>query len=344
MKNGWIKKDDLPRLLDEALKARRVLAPVEGKDGNVGFADYRPGAAVRLDAESVLSPTKEYFFPRSEVLCLFSPDGTVREPVHEDAPVLLFGVRPCDARAVSLLDLLFRDAGPFRDPYYERRRRKALIVSVGCVEPREGCFCTAVGGGPFSREGSDVLAYPVGNAIVFESVTRAGEDFLDSSPDLVMPLTAEVKKTRDDLVRRAEEMISARPLEDIPEHLRKMFESGVWEAVSEICLGCGVCTFVCPTCHCFDITDEEDAAGGGRRVRTWDSCQYPLFTLHASGHNPRPSKKERMRQRIMHKFYYTVANTGRIFCVGCGRCVRCCPVNLDVREQLDMLSKAEVET
>ena len=117
-----------------------------------------------------------------------------------------------------------------------------------------------------------------------------------------------------------------------------IFEEEVWETITNNCLGCGACTYLCPTCHCFDITDEINGSGEGIRLRSWDSCQYSLFTKHASGHNPRVNKKQRMRQRIMHKFSYTVEKNEAIFCVGCGRCVHHCPVNLDIRDMLTTLN------
>jgi ferredoxin len=120
-------------------------------------------------------------------------------------------------------------------------------------------------------------------------------------------------------------------LDGINEKLEKNLLSSLWENLALPCVGCGICTYLCPTCHCFDISDETGRGRSGIRLRTWDSCQYPQFTLHTSGHNPRPLRYQRMRQRIMHKFSYTVANTGRIFCVGCGRCIENCPVNLDIR-------------
>ncbi len=114
----------------------------------------------------------------------------------------------------------------------------------------------------------------------------------------------------------------------------------MWGDLTETCLGCGVCTYLCPTCHCFDICDEA-ATAAGERIRVWDSCQFPLFTQEASGANPRPSGKERFRQRIMHKFSYLPKERDMAGCVGCGRCVAECPVNLDIREVLEKLSQAE---
>ena len=126
----------------------------------------------------------------------------------------------------------------------------------------------------------------------------------------------------------------------IKKALDRDFDNPLWETIHEKCLGCGVCTFLCPTCHCFDILDEGDSTQG-ERIRIWDSCMFPLFTLHASGANPRPGGKERMRQRVMHKFSYFLDNHEQPSCTGCGRCIRFCPVNLDIREVLGAIQNSE---
>ncbi|MDP2753730.1 MAG: 4Fe-4S dicluster domain-containing protein, partial [Nitrospirota bacterium] len=54
---------------------------------------------------------------------------------------------------------------------------------------------------------------------------------------------------------------------------------------------------------CFDIQDEVKKKSANR-FRNWDTCMSPLFTKHATGHNPRDSKTQRVRQRFMHKLKY----------------------------------------
>lgn len=85
--------------------------------------------------------------------------------------------------------------------------------------------------------------------------------------------------------------------------LDENFENDFWENISMKCLACGACAFSCPACHCFDIVDEA-SFGEGTRRKNWDTCSFKNFTLHASGHNPRPAQKMRFRNRIMHKFKY----------------------------------------
>ena len=116
----------------------------------------------------------------------------------------------------------------------------------------------------------------------------------------------------------------------------------MWERFSDRCLSCGICTFLCPTCHCFDIQDEMEGFDG-RRARMWDTCMFSEYTLHTSGHNPRPTRKERTRNRISHKYSYFPEKFDVIACVGCGRCINYCPVNIDLLDILEDVKKAEVK-
>jgi ferredoxin len=118
-----------------------------------------------------------------------------------------------------------------------------------------------------------------------------------------------------------------------------IFNAPFWEDVSFSCINCGICTYVCPTCWCFDIQDENRGTTGVR-MRNWDSCMYPLFTHHGSGHNPRNTKMSRIRQRFMHKLkYFPDQYDAGIQCVGCGRCIRFCPVNIDIRSVCNLMNR-----
>ncbi|UCG91125.1 MAG: 4Fe-4S dicluster domain-containing protein, partial [candidate division WOR-3 bacterium] len=155
----------------------------------------------------------------------------------------------------------------------------------------------------------------------------------------VHPASNEDYEEKEHIVKNAKKKLQRIfEVEDLGKKLDN-FDGSYWETLHQKCLGCGICTYFCPTCHCFDINDEV-IKSHGRRVRTWDSCMFPLFTLHASGHNPRPTKKERMRQRIIHKFNYSKKYYGKTFCVGCGRCIINCPVNVDVRRIVKEIMEA----
>lgn len=168
----------------------------------------------------------------------------------------------------------------------------------------------------------------LGEDFLLIGVSKKGEELikdLKEADDKQIEKMAKVKE-------KAMEAINTDPMiGKVKEELDRNFDDPIWDKIHLKCLGCGVCTYLCPTCHCFDIVDEE-MKGKGVRIRIWDSCMFPLFTLHTSGHNPRKSPKERMRNRIMHKFKYFVDNFGDVACVGCGRCIQNCPVNFDIRE------------
>jgi len=332
-----ISKNGITALLEALIGEWEVLAPVQRRE-ELAFEPITHASQAVLDFSNTTRPSKNAIFPPCEVL--FRYDG---QEVHEPAfgrERVVFAVRPCDARSFLLLDNVF-SGPPSQDPYYAWRREHTYLVGLACNHPSSTCFCSAVGGGPFDMRGLDVFLTDLGEAYLAEPVNARGAAFLErwagADSGWYQEADPSAFQRKQELARQAERKLQigavlANPLvpSQTQERLESQYEHQLWEALGQKCLGCGACTYLCPTCHCFDILDEADD-GSGRRLRLWDCCQFPLFTLHTSGHNPRPSGKERIRQRIMHKFRYFVANYGEIACVGCGRCVRSCPVNIDLR-------------
>lgn len=272
--------------------------------------------------------------PQNEIILNFkdSVNPTIEERLPSEKRKIIMWCRPCDARALTTLDDNFIDED-FPDPYYIRRRRAAILIGLGCNEPFPFCFCVSVGGDPFSIQNLDILMTEMVDGYYLEILTEAGGQLLDDLPEEVLRVaTEEQEKRLDEIKGRAKKSISRiapEPVE-VVEKLEKAFDAPYWKKWGDKCIGCGICTLLCPTCWCFDITDLE-TRGKGYRIRTWDSCQFPLFTLHSSGHNPRPDKGSRVRQRVMHKYRYHPTNyKGRIGCVGCGRCTELCPEDIDL--------------
>lgn len=325
-----IAKDVLAGLLDDLVEEYAVLAPTM-QDGVVDVHRIGGGSEVLLDVPNSKKTPKGVFFPPSEVM--FSYDLGQSETVEvpaEGGPAVLFGIRPCDARSLTLLDKVFDDAS-YQDVYYVRRREHTTIIGSACLRPQSTCFCTSVGGDPFDTRGMDILTVDLGDKVFVRFTTEKGAVLLGSDPRLEDAAEADRERV-EHLAKEAREGIRSEVRTDgVPEKLKGMFEDSFWNALHERCAGCGVCTYLCSTCHCFDIVDET-LGSKGKRIRLWDSCMFPLFTLHTSGHNPRSSGKERMRQRILHKFCYFPENYGEIACMGCGRCVQYCPVNMDIRQ------------
>ena len=331
-----LRKDQLEPFLERLLEEREVFAPVR-RGRTVILEKIDSSRDVVLEYGNTKESPKSALFPQRETLFGYRAENDRVEmevPQGKETGQVLFGVRPCDARGLLLLDRVF--GGDCRDPYYADRRTKTVVVSLGCVNPNPTCFCHATGGGPCSPEGSDLFFLDLGDRYLVEAGTEKGEALLEAP---VFEDADEEALALSETIKR-EAAASMEPLaveENLKEQLEKLFDDPVWSELAETCLGCGICTYLCPTCHCFDLCDE--AMGQtGERIRVWDSCQFPLFTQQASGFNPRPTVKERFRQRIMHKFSYLPETQAMLGCVGCGRCIIECPVNLDIREAIASLS------
>ncbi|MBM3709526.1 MAG: 4Fe-4S ferredoxin [Actinobacteria bacterium] len=355
-----IKKNDVLKFLDSLQKEYEVFMPVE-RNGDIQFSKFSSEKDFPWNYRNTKISPKEIFFPQSETLfsfkaeesalssgsMIFKPEDEPEDSISENKNYLIFGIRPCDTLAFSLLDKLF-GGDDFQDTYYMEKRSKATVISLACNKPQVTCFCTSLKGRPDNEEGADIILFDIGENILVRPITKKGEKFIESlSSWFEDAKEADIKKKNEIMVQSFQKIRSTADIQNIKEKLDKAFDISFWNEIHQKCLGCGICTYLCPTCYCFNITDEiERTAGsstssGGKRIRCWDSCMFSLFTMHASGHNPRPSYKERMRQRIMHKFNYCPENFKEIFCIGCGRCVRNCPVNLDLREMLILLMSFE---
>jgi ferredoxin len=218
----------------------------------------------------------------------------------------------------------------YKDTFFNERRKRTILVTLACeTAPDEACFCVSVGLSPHTDQGSDVILYPVdGQRVACGFVTQAGKALEGIFAKYKKEDAGEeaVEATR----KRGEASLAGKKhLNKVREWLDAHFEDPLWEEKAFRCIGCGTCTFLCPTCHCFDIQDES-AFDVGYRLKNWDACQFSLFTVHTSGHNPRDTQPKRYRQRIYHKYAVYPEKFGKILCTGCGRCVAYCPVNLSL--------------
>ena len=289
-----------------------------------------------------LSP-KGIFFPHSEVMYEYDREG-IRVPVKETGkPIAVWGMRGCDSRSLLMLDKVFGSAiqmpdnKNFQDPYWKEKYDSSVIFGSACNTPLSTCFCNWFGDGPHSREGMDVFVVDAGDHYLMDPVTDKGSDLLWKLTCLTEGKEGDASAALK-LASDAESgMASPMGVNGLGELLNDLYDEPVWEDVSAKCINCGACTFSCPTCHCYDIQDEGKGSSG-KRIRIWDSCMFPIFTMEASGHNPRALSSQRVRQRVMHKYSYFPEKYGDFLCTGCGRCVTVCPVNLDIREVLKTIN------
>lgn len=313
-----------------AIAAQQQLYIPADKGGQAQFLPYTDGMELTKSLNTARS-AKDLFFPQTENIVGFQVQGTeitIEETRDPGAPFVVFGVRACDARSFDILDRVFL-SDPV-DTFYETRRNHGTVVTLACTHPEETCFCGAFGIDP-ANPGGDVAAWMAGETLYLKANTEKGEKLLSSLPVLgdsddkaIEPVQAEIHAITEKL-----------PLNKLDltgfdgDHLMEHFNNPAWSKLSESCLGCGTCTFVCPTCQCYDVRDF-DTGHGVQRFRCWDSCMYSDFTMMAHGTN-RPTQKERFRQRFMHKLVYFPSNNDGLYgCVGCGRCLAKCPISMNI--------------
>ncbi len=315
--------------------SHRVLGPIADADGVVRYESVSPDAALVLDGPRPTRAPKEHFIPQTDPLFSFTGSGPALavQPIINHQPTVIFGVRPCDARALRSLDNVFLRRRE-TDAHYAARRSATVLVGLACTHPGWGCFCTTVGGSPAGTDGLDLLLTDLGDRYHVQILTPAGREVLQQTSTSASDATTG-RLVAEQHARTIVQLQLAFDMNGIAE--RVVWDAPVWEQVSRRCLECGACNFLCPVCHCFDIQDE-NMADGGMRFRCWDTCQFSEFTRMGAGHNPRAGRKERLRQRVSHKFKYLIEEFGEAGCTGCGRCVELCPVNIDIRTVLGELS------
>lgn len=317
-----IPKNRVNELLDNLKSEYRIAAPVL-EDGVFQFKEVDSSEQVRLTDEITYKSPKEFIFPQIEKFLRFDEKGDLIQE-NKTEKTVIFGVKPCDLEALKVLTAVFTK-GKFTDTLFVEHLKNTIIIGIGCISEKPGCFCSDRGLDKGSSKECDVFLKDMGEYYIADVLTEGGQGViknflpgLDSAEDDV--------KTEDSTsgISQEKKLLELNSDEDT------LFNKINWEEISETCMGCGTCTYICPTCHCFEFKDVADK-GSVNRYRCWDSCMYPNFTMHTSGHNPRASKKERYRQRILHKYLYVKQNFGYTACTGCGRCIRSCPAGMNIK-------------
>ena len=340
-----ILKKDLTPWLKELGKSHQVYGPVRDKE-QVNFAPLKDGLEPDLSFQNTRLSPKAFVQPPSERMFQFTLDQAdpeahiLKEIPAANDPRLLFAVRPCDARALNLVQINFTTP-EYTDPWWKQGRERLTLIGLGCNNPCSTCFCPSVGGGPFDSAGLDILLTDLGEQFLAQALNEKGQALLSKAAGSE-PSPADKEKAAQLEKTAQESFTEAVPVDRLKSRpLLELFNAPFWDEVQFSCINCGTCTYLCPTCWCFDIQDEVFGQEG-IRMRNWDSCMFPLFTLHGSGHNPREHKLQRVRQRFMHKLkYYVDKYENGVACVGCGRCVQFCPVNIDIRQVCRLMNAFE---
>lgn len=337
MKEVYITQKEIKGLLKELTRKENteVFAPVI-KDG-LPYIVKLYEEEVTFDYFITINSIKEALFPRYEPILKYSisKDEVKISDVEVNKRIIIFGGRPCDAASIPLMEKLF--SWDCDDKFFLNRKENSLVITIACEEFDKYCFCTTLGYSPRGEIGSDILLERVNDeAFRAKVITEKGAKFIEENKNSFkqqVNIDKKYPKISDKDI----------PIKFDKDKVKKWIEGNfydpLWEKMTENCWSCAACTFVCPTCHCFDITDNA-TMWKGNRTKNWDACTLPTFTLHASGHNPRELYYQRYRQRIAHKYSYYVDLFSAISCTGCGRCSRVCGAQVNISEILKTISDA----
>jgi len=324
-----------------AISAQKQLyIPADDNAGQAKYTLWQEGVQLTAKLNTVRS-AKDLFFPQMENLVNFKVSGKKMEIIENrdpSEPFVVFGVRACDCRSFDILDSVFLSEPV--DTFYKARRENGLVITMACSKPAETCFCGVFGidaanpAGDITCWMDDTYLYWRANTAKGEALTASLCELIDSDDSEIIPIQERIQKITGKLPLNRLDLSAFESGK-----MMDFFNSDAWNELSESCLGCGTCTFVCPTCQCYDVQDFDNGREV-RRFRCWDSCMYSDFTMMAHGTN-RPTQKERFRQRFMHKLvYYPNNNSGVFGCVGCGRCLQKCPIHMNIVKVANTLKEA----
>ncbi len=289
--------------LADAITDFSALAPRVDADGLCRLQPHPAGSLPEL-ARPSLVPLKKVFLPHREQLWSYR-SGQFAAPEAPQA-IAIVGVPLCDLQALWYLDQVFAE-----DPAYQNRRARSLVVGMPC-EPMPECRCRRelmpLAGDLFLDRQRAWALSPAGEALLQSCAEK-------ESAEAPLPWPTPETGQRPELTE---------------EHYRSAADNEIWAHTAQACLSCGACSVVCPTCYCFDMLDESSADGTVMRRRLWDNCFFAEHARVAGGHDFRSGRAARLRFRMEHKFFGFGTLQGQNACVGCGRCRKACPVDIDL--------------
>ncbi len=328
--------DEIKQLADEFKGSYDVYGPqVHGQTGQVFFDIVSDTKDIDLDAAIPSMPVKEILFPQMETILKYRYDAAAQSVTMDkqyfEKPKVLFGLRPCDLAGIQVLDRFFIGQ-EFVDDVYLTHRQKCLLITNTCTRPWDQCFCVCTHTGPAAEEGFDLDLTKIQGGYLVQVGSAKGQAVADAHNWTKADDSAKAKK--DAVVDKSISLFPEMAKDNkawISRAMNRMTtgfaKQDVWEYIGNQCFECGACSFVCPTCSCFNIEDAKGGCDGEcDRLRTRDSCSFEGYTRMAGDHNPRAPVEDRRNKRFFCKLSYSQSKKYmRPGCIGCGRCQWVCP-------------------
>ncbi len=332
-----LSKSKLTEALNKLSDQQEVFVPLQrgGQSGYFSWASFQTDRdELMLEALNVYQSPKNVVLPQTEKMYGIQGEGMaikIDQTFEDNHPTLIFGARGCDVKGILAMDEVFLTRG-FIDSFYQARRSNNIIIANACYAPGPNCFCNAMEVDHLEPAGADVIIRDGGDYFIWEAKTAKGETVTGQLAGLL--------EDKDVKLPAAQPFTQQVDYSGVAEKLKDTFEHPIWDKMSEPCINCGMCTYVCPSCYCFDI-QVKMWGEKGYRFRAWDSCMFEEYTREAGGGNPRGAGKERFRQRFLHKLEFFQERYGTPLCTGCGRCIIVCPTDVNIIRIIDAVKEAD---
>ncbi len=272
-----------------------------------------------IQTKKSILPVKQYFFPPREDIFIFNKKNSKLTTPKFEKNLFVLCSHLGELEAMTQLDEIMGGEKP--DYYYWQRRERSVLV--GLIEES----VEVAPGGDLILEKINSEQY---QALILNNKGQKlikKEFFKEVKKPKVKKYSTEKKKLKE-LLLDPELLSNAVSWSWKSNHK-------IWDELGKKCLGCGVCTYVCPICHCFSIEDSVALDDSECiRCREWDACTLPKFAQVAGKHNFHKTIKERYYNWYYHKFVRAYKEFGRSQCVACGQCGRNCPAGISIEEIL----------
>lgn len=285
----------------------KVYLPVKKESGWIFDSLDTEAEYVGLKPVTTALPPKKLLLPNGKPL--------------KDNSMCIIGVNSFDIHALTMLDQIM--SKPYQNFDYFNIRKKMLIIGSG----PERINLANSGYDLFLEEHHDSFLAIPGTTKGTQIAKLKFFTVSDKKPKKILSF-------RDPILSQGDKIKTA---------IEKNYNGKIWDKLAETCFGCGICSYVCPLCYCYEPNDRFNlSCKDNKKCNTcqnqrWDACFLPNF-FAVNGHNFRDTLPKRIYNWYHHKFVRMPKEYGFIGCVDCGRCIEFCPAKINFKEVLKELT------